>query len=86
MPKAIAVKQQRQHHLGGIGRTTTTFVSAFYYTRIQLLNNVYNKTRKTVGLKPTFHLTGQLNSCIPINFDKFVANGSSLTTVSIIYI
>ena len=50
----IAVKQQGQHHLGGIGRTATAFVGSFYLTRIQLLNNIYNKACKTLAIKPTF--------------------------------
>jgi hypothetical protein len=35
----------------------------------------YNKARKAVGIKPTFHLTRQLDSAIPVNFDKYLAEG-----------
>ncbi len=82
----IAVKQQGQHHFGGIGSTATSFVRPFYFTGIQLLDNFYHKACQAISIQPPFHITGQVDSRSPINFDKFVADASSPSQFCIIYI
>ena len=70
----VTVKQQGQHHLWRVRRTSATSIGLFYRTSVKLLHNLYHKTSQTVFIQPTFAVPWYVNRLVSVNVDKMIAN------------
>jgi hypothetical protein len=77
----ITVKQQGQHHLWRVRRTSTTSICLLYCTGVQLLHNLYHKTSQTVFIQPAFAVPGHVDRLVSVNVDKMIANGVAVFSV-----
>ena len=77
----VTVKQQGQHHLWRVRRTSATSIRLLYRTGIQLLHNFYHKTSQTVFTQPTLAVFWYVNRFVSVNIDKTLANGFSAFSV-----
>jgi hypothetical protein len=71
----VTVKQQSQHHLWRVRRTSATAIGLFYRTGIQLLHNLYHKTSQTVFIQPTLAVSRHVDRLVSVNVDKMLADG-----------
>ena len=72
---SVTVKQQGQHHLWRVWRTSATSIGLFHRTGVQLLHNFYHKSSQTVFIQPTFAVSWHVNRLVSVNVDKMIANG-----------
>ena len=78
----VTVKQQGQHHLGRVRRTSATAIGLFYRAGVQLLHNFYHKSSQTVFIQPTLAVPWYVDRLVSVNVDKMIAN--ELATFSVI--
>ena len=78
----VTVKQQGQHHLWRVRRTSATSIGLFYRKGVQLLHNFYHKTSQIVFTQPAIAVPWYVDRLVSVNVDKMIANG--LATFSVI--
>ena len=77
----ITVKQQGQHHLGRVRRTSATSIRLFYRAGVQLLHNFYHKSSQTVFIQPSLAVSWHVDRLVSVNVDKMIANGVAAFSV-----
>jgi hypothetical protein len=77
----VTVKQQGQHHLWWVRRTSTTSIRPFYRTGVQVLHNFYHKTSQIVFIQPTIAVSWHVDRLVSVNVDKILANGFATFSV-----
>ena len=77
----VTVKQQGQHHLWRVRRTSATFKGLFYRAGIQLLHNLYHKTSQIVFTQPAIAVPWYVDRLVSVNVDKMIANGFATFSV-----
>ena len=77
----VTVKQQGQHHLGWVRRTSATSIRLFYRKGVQLLHNFYHKTSQIVFIQPTLAISWYVDRLVSVNVDQMIANGFATLSV-----
>ena len=70
----VTVKQQGQHHLWRVRRTSATSIGLFYRTGVKLLHNLYHKTSQTVFIQPALAVPWYVDRFVSVNVDKMLAD------------
>src|SRR5450759_500987 len=77
----VTVKQQGQHHLWRVRRTSATSIGLLYCAGVQLLHKLYHKTSQIVFTQPPIAIPWDVDRLVSVNVDKMIANGVAAFSV-----